>query len=308
MNSNQKWVFIINPVAGDGYGSKIGSTLAETAARFGISADLVFSERRGHASEIALAKANEGYTHIIGVGGDGTFNEVASSLVNRENVVTGLVPAGTGNDFVQILGFPDRLDDLHWEKFFRCSVRKMDAGLCNGRYFFNGMGLGFDAQVAAENYTETGEEKKGGKSKFIWQILKTLLFFREKRMSVLNNGSSFETDCFINTVSVGRRFAGGFFLTPLAVADDGLLDVCSIKRLNLVQRLRILTMVPKGSHINDKKVHYYQTNDLRLKFNERVPFHLDGELNFAQDFEIRILRESLSVIYNADGPNFFSRQ
>lgn len=90
----------------------------------------------------------------------------------------------------------------------------MDAGKVNGMIFLNGMGLGFDVQVAAENYTEPGKVKKGGKHKYIWHIVKTLLFFREKKMTVISETGRNETDCFINTIAIGRRFAGGFFLTP----------------------------------------------------------------------------------------------
>ena len=82
------------------------------------------------------------------------------------------------------------------------------------------MGLGFDAQVAAQNYTEPGKVKKGGALKYIWHILKTLLFFKERRMIVTEGSKRYETDCFINTIAVGRRFAGGFFLTPKALAND----------------------------------------------------------------------------------------
>jgi diacylglycerol kinase (ATP) len=305
MNLSEKWIFIINPVAGGGFAAHMKAKIVEMTQRFNIDAETVFTEKRGHASILSEKYAGEGYTHIIGVGGDGTFNEVAAPLVNRKNVITGLIPAGTGNDFIQILGFPNRFEDQHWEAFFRGEVLAMDTGSCNGMNFYNGMGLGFDAQVAAENYTEPGEVKKGGKNKYIWQILKTLLFFRERTMIVVSNGIRTETDCFINTVAVGRRFAGGFFLTPKAFANDGLLDVCSIKRLSLPQRLRILMMVPKGTHVNDSKVNYYQTESLTLEFESKVPYHLDGELYFSDKFDIRVRKESLNVIYNPDGHHFF---
>ena len=98
------------------------------------------------------------------------------------------------------------------------------------------MGLGFDAQVAAENYVEPGEVARGsGKGKYIWHILKTLLFYKEYRVKIESRGKTMETDCFINTISNGRRYAGGFFLTPLAFANDGLLDVCMIKKIGILK-------------------------------------------------------------------------
>lgn len=305
MNQNDRWVFIINPVAGNGFAMSMEKKIREISEVSGINASVVFSEKRGHASELSRKYADDGFRYIIGVGGDGTFNEVAAPLVNRKDVVTGLVPAGTGNDFIQILGFPNRFDEENWKQFFSAKQISMDAGSCNGMIFLNGMGLGFDAQVASENYTAPGEVKKGGKNKYIWQILKTLFLYKEKKMRVLSKGEMIETDCFINTVSIGRRFAGGFFLTPKAFANDGLLDVCAVKKLSLPQRLKILMMVPKGTHINDKKVNYYQTEKLTIEFPEKVPYHLDGELYFGDKFDIRVIPGALNVIYNPTGNHFF---
>jgi len=307
MDKQNKWVFIVNPVAGNGFGKTIVSELKEQAAKHKIDPEIVFTERSGHASILAEDYLKNGFTHIIGVGGDGTMNEIAKTLADRHDVITGLIPAGTGNDFIQILGFHNRFDEKEWDAFFSARVKAIDAGMCNGMIFLNGMGLGFDAQVAAENYTSPGEVKKGGKHKYIWHIVKTLLFFREKRMKVITGEDSHETDCFINTIAIGRRFAGGFFLTPRAIADDGLLDVCMIKKLNLAERFSILLMVPKGTHITDKRINYYQTPGLTIEFTEKVPFHVDGELYFSKRFDVSIRPHALKMIYNPDGNHFFKK-
>jgi diacylglycerol kinase (ATP) len=305
MDQKKKWVFIINPVAGNGFAQSLVGKIKEMVRKYDLDADLVYTAKKGHASILSKQYMENGYNYIIGVGGDGTMNEIATPLMCRNNVIVGLIPGGTGNDFIQITGFPGRFEEKDWETFFTGKVIQMDVGQCNGKVFLNGMGLGFDAQVASENYTEPGEVKRGGKYKYIWHILKTLLFFKEKKMIVLVDGNKSETDCFINTVSIGRRFAGGFFLTPKAIANDGLLDVCSIKRLSLLQRLKILLMVPKGTHINDPKVNYYQTEKLSLEFPEKVPFHVDGELYFSEKFEISILPCAMKIIYNPEGNHYF---
>jgi len=307
IHHKKEWVFIVNPTAGNGFGKKIVPTLEEMIKKYKVDADLVFTEYKGHACELAKRYASSGFKYVIGVGGDGTLNEIAQSLIHRQDVIFGAIPAGTGNDFIQILGFPGRLEAEHWKIFFEANTIAMDVGSCNGLNFINGMGLGFDAQVAAENYSDSIQVKKGGKHKYIWHILKTLLFFKEKRMRVLSNGSDKETNCFINTISIGRRFAGGFFLTPKAIANDGLLDVCSIKELTLLQRLKILLQVPKGSHIYDKKVHYYQTDKINLEFTTEVPFHVDGELYFSSKFEVSIFPDALKIIYNPKGNHFFKK-
>jgi diacylglycerol kinase (ATP) len=306
MNQKKKWVFIINPIAGNGFAPSLVDKLTEMIGKYEIQAELVFTTKNGHATELSKQYAEKGFNYIIGVGGDGTFNEIACSIINNKDVITGLIPAGTGNDFIQITGFPARFKNEDWEIFFKENTIPMDVGHCNGKIFLNGMGLGFDAQVAAENYVKPGETKMGGKNKYVWHILKVLLFYKEKKMIVLSDGEKKVSDCFINTVAIGRRFAGGFYLTPKAIANDGLLDVCSIKRLSLFQRLRILLMVPKGTHINDKRVNYYQTEKLSIEFPEKVPFHLDGELHFSEKFEIGLLPGALNIIYNPDGNHFFN--
>jgi YegS/Rv2252/BmrU family lipid kinase len=306
-NVNKQWAFIINPVAGNGFAKTIVPKLGEMIRKNNISAELAYTERSGHATELAAKYLERGFSYVVGVGGDGTLNEISRPLVNEKNVTVGIIPAGTGNDFIQILGFPNRFGEKEWDIFFNARVIKMDVGSCNGMIFLNGMGLGFDAQVAAENYIEPGKVKKGGKYKYIWHIVKTLLFFREKRMTVITGDTRNETDCFINTVAVGRRFAGGFFLTPRAIANDGLLDVCMIKKLSLIQRFGILLKVPEGKHISDKKVNYYQTSGINLEFTEKVPFHIDGELYFSRKFDVSILPSALNTIYNPDGNHFFKR-
>jgi diacylglycerol kinase (ATP) len=307
-NVNKEWVFIVNPTAGNGFGKLIVPKLTEMIEKHDIKAEIVLTERSGHAAELSEQYLNKGFKYIIAVGGDGTFNEICRPLINKENVIAGIIPAGTGNDFIQILGFPDRFEDKDWDVFFNRSVISMDAGSCNGMIFMNGMGLGFDAQVAAENYTEPGKVKTGSKHKYIWHIVKTLLFFREKRMTVITGTGRHETDCFINTIAIGRRFAGGFFLTPKAIANDGLLDICMIKKLSLFERFSILLMVPEGKHISDKRVNYYQSKALNLEFQEIVPFHVDGELYFSHKFSVDIIPEAVKIIYNRDGNHFFKRQ
>jgi len=303
--SKEKWVFIVNPIAGNGFAEQYESTVEEMIRRYEVDAEVVYTAFAGHATELAAAYADKGYKYIIGVGGDGTMNEIARPLIGRKDVIVGIIPAGTGNDFIQILGFPNRFEDSHWKTFFKQNVIQMDVGSCNGKYFLNGMGLGFDAQVAAENYIEPGKVKLGSKYKYIWHIVKTLLFFKEKEMTIISGDQRSKSTCFMNTVSIGRRFAGGFFITPKAIANDGLLDVCNVKKLNLFKRFQILLMVPKGAHINDPKVNYHQTDHIEIEFDRKVPFHVDGELNFAQKFTITILPGALNIIYNPGGDHFF---
>jgi diacylglycerol kinase (ATP) len=303
-STNERWAFIVNPIAGNKSATKVLPELEQKIREYKIDATIAITEKKGHATELAAEFCQQGYQYIIAVGGDGTMNEVGQALIGHPDVVTGIVPSGTGNDFIQILGFPDRFTDQNWESFFNKSTIQLDTGSCNGKYFLNGLGLGFDGVVAAKNYDESGEVKLGGKIKYLWMILDTLLFFREKSAVIESNDQIDETSCFMNTISIGRRHGGSFYLTPEAIANDGLLDVCLIRKLNLFQRLKILTMVPKGTHIHDKKVTTYRTKELSLRFDEEVPFHVDGEVFFSNNYHVKIHPLTLKMIYNPGGPHY----
>jgi len=305
VESKEKWVFIVNPIAGNSFAGTLVPEIKAKIKKYGIDASIQLTEYKGHASELSKNAADRGIKYIIAVGGDGTFNEVARPLINNRNVVAGIIPAGSGNDYCQIPGFPNRINENEWEVIFAKHIISQDVGTVNGTIFLNGLGIGFDAEVAAQNYTVDGTVRKGGSDKYVWHIIKTLLFFREKKMNVLSDGASHETDCFMNTISIGRRFAGSFFITPKAIANDGLLDVCSIRKLNLFHRFRLLLKVPKGTHITDKRVSYFQSSSIDLNFPEQVPYHVDGELFFARSFNIRIIPGGLTVLYNPGGSHFF---
>jgi len=304
---NEKWVFIVNPIAGNCFGQTMVPVIEGMISKHNIDGEIILTEYAGHATRISSDHAERGTHYIIAVGGDGTLNEVARPLIGNKEIVAGIIPAGTGNDYSQIPGFPNRFTEKDWDIFFKKNVISQDVGTVNGAIFLNGMGLGFDAEVAAQNYTEGGKVKKGGADKYIWHIVKTLLFFKERKMIIKTNGDRVETDCFMNTISIGRRFAGSFFLTPQAVANDGLLDVCAIKRLNLFQRFKLLLKVPKGEHITDKHVNYFQTSSIDLEFPREVPFHVDGELNFAKTFMVRLIPAGLNIIYKPDGGHYFKK-
>ncbi|MFZ5516986.1 MAG: diacylglycerol/lipid kinase family protein [Candidatus Zhuqueibacterota bacterium] len=310
MNQHSGWVFIINPIAGNGFAGSFVTTVREKLAQHHITADIVFTEKKGHATELARQFVQKGVRHIMSVGGDGTFSEVVQSLVNVPDVIFGAIPAGTGNDFINILGFSDRFTDSDWDIFFQKNIIKMDVGRCNDRYFINGMGLGYDAQVACENYESQNSRhvKAGSKSKYWWHILKTLVTYKEKEMQITIDGSTKQARTFLNTIAIGRRLAGGFYLTPNAIANDGLLDVCLIQELPLAGRVKELLRVIKKVHIHDAVVNYFTIDKISFQFESEAPAHLDGELYFNSKFDIGILPRNLNVIFNPHSEHFFENQ
>ncbi len=304
---DEGWAFIVNPIAGNGFGAVCGETVKEMMARHGADGEVSFTRAKGHATELAAGFAARGFTRIVGVGGDGTHSEVAQALVSRRGVTFGAVAAGTGNDFIHVLGFPDRFADAQWAALFAGVTADMDVGRCNNRFFLNGMGLGFDAQVASENYhlENGGEVRRGSKAKYTWHIVKNLLAYSERPMRVTLAGRTEERRTFLNTIANGRRLAGGLMLTPRAFANDGLLDYCSTDPLSLPMRFRQLIAVSKQTHLSQPVFHYLQTDRIGFEFDGEAPAHLDGEVIFAQRFEIDSLPGALRTIIDPRGGHYF---
>jgi len=296
----EKWAFIINPVAGGGHGKKLAGKIEEEIQKYKPGSIVKLTEYPGHAGVLAEELKNQNITHLIAVGGDGTVNETAAVLAGTD-IILGVIPAGTGNDFMQISGFPEKFTENDWEIFFSANYRPIDCGMCNGRYFFNGMGLGFDAEMTAAVTEDRQKTGRISKTRYSWFILKTLLFYREKNVNISVNGKNERCRSFMTTCSIGRRFAGGYFLTPKAIADDGLLDVLRIRPMNLFQRLSILLKVPEGTHLGNSRVDYFNAENLVLEFEEEVAAHLDGELLFSKRFEISILPARLNLLIHPGG-------
>lgn len=302
----EKWLFIINPVAGNGFAGKYDVKVKEMTEKYNADATIVFTERKGHATEITEQFLEKGTNYFVSVGGDGTANEIAKVLVNKRDVTMGVIAAGTGNDMIQILGFPDRFTDKEWEIFFQKNTIGMDVGKVNENYFLNGLGIGFDAKVASENYTADGHVIKDQGSKYLWHILKNLFFYKPSEMKILLDQESVQVKSFLNTFAIGRRFAAKYFLTPKAIANDGLLDVCIIRDLGILDRLKIFMQVPKGAHMGNTKVDYYKIKKATIKFDHDVPHHLDGEIFFASEFDVSLIPKGLKIIYNPHGPHYFN--
>jgi diacylglycerol kinase (ATP) len=307
MRRTDGWAFIVNPIAGNGYGASCADEARKMMKRHGASGEVALTRAKGHATELAAAFVEKGFPIIIGVGGDGTLSEIAQALVGRAGVTFGAVAAGTGNDFIHILGFPDRFADRQWQALFDGATADMDVGRCNGRHFINGMGLGFDAQVASENYhmENGGEVRKGSKAKYTWHIVKNILLYKEKPMRVTLFGRTEERRSFLNTIANGRRLAGGLQITPKAFANDGLLDYCSTDPLSVLMRFRELISVTKKTHLENPEVHYVQTDRIGFEFDGDVPAHLDGEVIFSPRFQIDVIPGALRTIYDPGGDHYF---
>lgn len=226
----------------------------------------------------------EGFTDAWIFGGDGTLN----IFINQNpdiKIPLSIFRGGSGNDFHWMLYGEDTLEQ-QTERILMGKTKPVDAGVCNGQLFLNGVGIGFDGAIVKDLL---GKKKLAGKASYMLSILKNLVAFREKKFLFEVNGRSIEKECFIISVANGQRYGGGFLVAPKASLYDSLLDLNIVGRVAPLKRMRLLPLLEKGHHIDEPFVDYLQSASVVITTPTEAPAHLDGEFVSTTRFEIACL-------------------
>ncbi|MBU1075900.1 MAG: diacylglycerol kinase family lipid kinase [Spirochaetes bacterium] len=286
----KKILVIANPASDNGRTVKVIGPIRQALIKKRVNFDLFITSRPGHATELA-EKARKKYSDMMVVGGDGTLNEVVNGL-GKSSIPVGLVCTGSGNDFgkniIQGRNIEEQIDVAIGGK-----IKKIDVGLCNGRYFINGVGIGFDGKVV-EQIMLKGKRWKGHWV-YLSVVLKLLFTYREPVMIIKTKEKSIDQKVFLITVANGTTFGGGFKLTPDALLDDGLFDVCLIDPLNIAMRYKNYRTTLTGEHIKLDVVRIFRTKEIIIESPEEVFAHMDGEFIGGPPFHIKLLPSFLKI-------------
>ncbi len=283
---------VLNPTAGKG---RAGGRLA-VVSRFleerGLRPVWHTTEGPGHAREIVRGLP-EGLP-AVAVGGDGTVHEVAAACVETRRIM-GVLPAGSGNDYVKAIGTGTELARA-LAVLVEGRVRTVDAGEVNGVPFNNGLGVGFDAEVAAG--VAEAPAYLGGTGRYAWSVGSLLWGFRchEARL-VLDGGEAVETKTILVAVALGTTYGSIFRLAPGAILDDGLFDVVWSEEVSRAEVLRLIPAALRGTLAKHPKVHVAHAREVALDLAEEIPAHVDGEmLARTRSFRARVLPGALRVV------------
>jgi diacylglycerol kinase (ATP) len=304
---------ILNPVADRGHARELAPRIK---ALLGEHGDFVWVEtsRPGEAIQLAAHAKEEGYDIVVAAGGDGTAHEVLNGLVHgsRDDEVCGtlgLIPVGSGNDFAWMMGVAPGVRQTRGPQGVEAAIRKLFAGqtsvidvgrVCDEtrrcRYFGNGVGIGFDGIVNIESRKITWAR---GFVMYTLAVLRTvLLYFRAPRAALELDGERIEQRLLMLSVANGRRYAGGFYVTPQAEADDGQFDLCIVNQLSRLQILRLIPKFMNGTQASDSHVKMRRARHVVVHCDEGYAVHADGEIfaTSAQTLTMQILPQKLRVI------------
>lgn len=284
--------FIVNPVAGGKKAVEAFEAIADYLRSRSIDFGYVFTSHAGQAGELAEAAYLSGERFIVAVGGDGTISETASCLYTKSDVIMGICPFGTGNDFARVLKLPTEPEAVA-EMLLGGVPSPVDIGMANDKPFTNVGGIGFDVDVVIN--TERYKARFHGMLPYLMGIIRSLVHLRHVSVTITADGESFSDDITICAVGNGSHFGGGMAALPEAKADDGLFDVCVVKRVGVFKLLRLLPSFIKGRHINKSCVRYFRAAEVTVDC-ERTPMQLDGELGQYTPVKFRVLPGALTLM------------
>jgi YegS/Rv2252/BmrU family lipid kinase len=282
-----KYFVIVNPTSGRGLGEKSIPHIESSLRDYGLDFTLVKTERVWHAAELAEGAVRDGYDVIVCASGDGTVNEAINGMMHaRKDGFNGtaftVLGIGTGNDFAGGTGIPTNLND--GLKALKENKRKMiDIGLVkggdypDGRYFGNGIGVGFDAAVGNEAIKVRWTR---GLPAYLIGVIKTVfLYYNPAQVEiVLDDKETIKQVSLMISVMNGRRMGGGFQMAPESLPDDGLFDLCIAETAS---KGRILGLIPhfiRGTQAGQPEVKMRRASKVSIKsLDMTFPAHADGE-------------------------------
>jgi YegS/Rv2252/BmrU family lipid kinase len=287
-----KAALIVNPVSGKGKALGLLPKVVEWCQKQGIEFRIYPTAEAGDGVNQARLALQAGFERLVVLGGDGTINEVGQELVGTEAVM-GILPGGSGNDFFKMLG-----KGIDFENALKIAFlgipHDVDVGLANSHPFFNVVGIGFDAQVAAE----------AAKSKAlsgIWVYLKAVFkvwrTYKPLPLEIELDRLKLTQNVTLVSVGNGRSSGGGFHLTPQAKFDDELFDICLMDYLPKSKIFTVLPRTIKGTHVRLDGVRVYRSRRIVIKSTEGFPVHIDGEAQpeLLEKLEITMDKRKLKV-------------
>ncbi len=296
---------IVNPVAGRGVTGRKWPLIKAQLEANSLGYDLRFTSEKGHATQIAREAADQGYSFIIAVGGDGTVNEVANGILtshNRKQTTLGVINTGTGSDYIRTVGTPrdpvaacdflarkDRfLIDVGLVEYFKDGNRKR-------RFFINYAGTGFDSEVAEATNRMSKFSFVSNTVPYVLSLLRTLAGYKNKTVNLTIDGDTRTGRVLSVIIANGRYVGGGMKVAPSAELCDGKLDVVTINDVGKLELLRAFPRIYSGSHITHPKVDLHLACHVGVEPVERMPVSADGELLGECPATFDIIPQALAV-------------
>jgi diacylglycerol kinase (ATP) len=283
--------FIINPKSGTASKLYLPSLIAKYLDKNKFNHKIIYTEYRGHAKVIAAEAVNNKIDIVVAVGGDGSINEVASSLMHSKTLM-GIIALGSGNGLARNLNIP--LQPIKAIQLLNTATSKtIDAALVNGIPFFSACGTGFDGYIT--NLFST--VKKRGLFSYVKLAAKHYFSYKHLAYTIQINQKVINTEALFIAVANSQQFGGNLKIAPKALLDDGLLHTVIIKKFPLWIAPIIVYKGFTGALATSKYVKIIDCTRVIIKHNGELICHFDGEpYQCNNDLDVQIIINALKIL------------
>ena len=308
--NENSWLVIVNPNTGRRKGEKDWPEISALLTEAGFEFTAHLTTHRGHAMELAEREIMAGYKKVIVVGGDGTLNEVVNGIFRQMRFATneiaiGMIMVGTGNDWGRMYNIREKykkaVKTIRKNRVFiqdACKVTYHNGHHVETRYLVNMAGLGYDALVA--HMTNKVKEKGGGGAlSYLVNLLKGLFSYHHAYLEISIDGESvYNGRVFSMNVGVCKYNGGGMMQLPLAIPDDGLLDVTIFKNVTKITVIRNIKRLYSGAFTDLPFVQVHTGKEVTVVSTARAQTYLemDGESIGQTPFHFEIVPKAIQVI------------
>ena len=289
-------VAIINPTSGAGMDPDVArrrvSLVEDELKKRSLDGRIHLTERGGHAIELTKAALSDRAALVIVWGGDGTLNEVGSTLAGTGTAIA-LIPAGSGNGFAAALGLP-RDPAAALSVALGDRMREIDVGVIGPRRFLNVAGIGVDARIAAL----FNQRARGSRGK--WPYI-TIGLIQGCRYAACDYQVQLDDEksrhrALLLAFANGREYGMGAVLAPDAELDDGLLNAYVIEDRPVAARFWHARHLAKGTVGRAPGVVIRKVRRATIEADSPIEFHVDGEPAVASGrLEVGVMPRALRV-------------
>ncbi len=302
------WHFIINPVSGKGKGLELWHKVQSLLDSHKLSYSFNISNYHKHTVKLVAEKHALGLRNFIGIGGDGTINEMINAIFNTQKngiddlSTLSLLPVGTGNDWVK------NHDEILMVENLIARLKVKDAQLYDvgivklmnptiWHYFLNVAGAGLDGKVVQELYKQGGSGRKG-KLDYLLSLVKSLFNFVAPESVVSVEGKNiFSGKLLLVAAAKGQFLGGGMHLSPEALPNNGIFDITIVKQEALLKVFSQLYKLFNGKIATASFVEKHKGKILKVEFSEPTPVQADGEfIGEAKAIEFAVLENGVWVL------------
>ncbi|MGY8925827.1 MAG: diacylglycerol/lipid kinase family protein [Flavobacteriales bacterium] len=255
-----------------------------------------------HAITIAKDNANNGADFIIAVGGDGTCNEVINGIQksnNRNQVIFGIIPNGSGNDFHRMLGSfsPEKfIEALINQNCQHIDLIKIESG-DKTIYSLNIAGVGFDGFVVNKLNQLRKNAFLKGKTAYAYSILRAFFSYKKPGVVLSSNDYNYSGKMMMTAVCNGTTFGHGMIVSPNAKLNDGKLSITFLGEVSLKDYVKNISRLKKGILIKHPEVHYFETKELTIAIKSgEMHLETDGEIIGQGDVHFQVIPDCLNIL------------